>query len=78
MALNDPLHSIQISSVPITRLDRVPLAGTVLEATPPLGQVWALLGVAGAVAGLDHPEAPVRQEAEAVGVVLHSGHGRAR
>jgi hypothetical protein len=61
LALYNPQDRIQFNPVPIARLDRVPLAGPVLEASPPLGQVRAVLGVAGAVTGLDHPEALVGQ-----------------
>jgi hypothetical protein len=47
--------------VPVVGFDRIPLASTVLEPTTSLGQVGAVLGVAGTVAGLDHPEALVGQ-----------------
>jgi hypothetical protein len=39
--------------MPVMRLDRVPLAGSVLEPTSLFGQVPTVLGVAGTFAGLD-------------------------
>jgi len=57
--------------VPVARLHRVPLAGTVLEPASPFGHIRAVLGMAGTVLGLDHPEALVRQETEGLAVVLH-------
>ena len=56
LALSNSLDRIQVSPMPVARLDRVPLAGTILEPAPPLGQVRAMLGMASSV-GLDHPEA---------------------
>ncbi len=50
---------------------RVPLAGTVLEPSPPDNRVRAVLGMTGSVLGLDHAEAVARDEAETAGVVLH-------
>ena len=64
--------------MPVARLDGVPLAGIVLEPTPPLRWVRAVLGVAGTVLGLDHPETPLGQKAESLCVMLHDdtlGHG---
>ena len=53
----------------IASFDRVPLAGLVVEPSSPLGEVRAVLGMAGVV--LDEPEAPLRLKAEGLGVVLH-------
>ena len=64
----DPLNGVQISSVPIARLDGVPLTGAVLEPAPPDQGVGAMLGVPRLVLGLDEPEAlagDVRQKASA-------------
>src|ERR1035441_315241 len=72
LALTDPPHGIQIRPVTVTRLDRVPLAGPVLEPPTPLGHIGTVLGVAGPVLGLDHPEAMLRKEGEGLAVVLHS------
>lgn len=52
------------------RLDRVPLAGAVLESPSPFGQIRAVLRVARAVIRLDQPEALFRQEAEGLGVMV--------
>jgi hypothetical protein len=55
-----------VGPVPVARLNRVPLAGPVLEPSTPFGQIRAVLGMAGAVLGLDHPKAAVREQGEAV------------
>jgi len=70
---DDPLHGIEVRPVAVTGLDRVPLAGTILEPPTPYRDVRAVLGMPGAILGLDHPETPLRLQAEAVGVVVH-GH----
>ena len=64
--------AVEVGSVPVARLDGVPVACVVLEPTVPLGDVRTVLGVPGPVLfGLDHPEATLRQEVEALGVVVH-------
>jgi len=50
--------------VPVARLDRVPLAGSVLEPTTPLRDVRAALSMAGPTLGLDHPKASLGEEVE--------------
>jgi len=55
----------------VARLHRVPLARSILESAPPLDEVGAVLSVARSVLRLDHPEALLREQTEAVGVVLH-------
>jgi hypothetical protein len=66
--LTDPLDGIQVGTVPVASIDRVPLAGPVLEPPPPFRDVGAVLGVSGLV--LDEPEASLRLEAEGLGVVV--------
>jgi hypothetical protein len=75
----NPLDRIQVGPVPVARLDGVPLASGILEPTTPFSDVGTVLGVTCSILGLDHPEAALRDEAEAVGVVLHGarvGDGR--
>jgi hypothetical protein len=53
--LTNPLDHIEVCPVAVACLDRVPLAGIVLEPTTPVGQIWAVLGVVGNALG--EPEA---------------------
>ena len=57
--------------MPIAGHDRVPLARSILEPAPPSESVRAVLGVAGAVFGLDHAETVGAHTGEGVGVMLH-------
>ncbi len=61
---------IQVGSVAVARLHRVPLAGPVLEPAPPLGLVRAMASMARPVL-LDEPEASLGEEAESLGIVVH-------
>ena len=64
----DPPYGVQVGPVAIACLDRVPLAGPILGPHTPFRDVRAVLGMAGVV--LDEPEAPLRLEAEGLGVVV--------
>lgn len=66
------MDGIEVSPVTSARLDRVPLASVVLESTPPLNEVRAVLGVPGAVLGLNQPKAAPRGQVERLGVVIHA------
>jgi hypothetical protein len=57
---SDPLDCVdQARSVTITGPHRPPLVRSVSEATSPRSQEWAVLGVTGAVLGLDRRKQPV-------------------
>ena len=71
----DPLDRRQVRPVPVAGADGVPLAGPVLEPSPPVHAVRAVLGVPSPVLVLDEPEALARQEAETLGIVGELGHG---
>ena len=73
-AVDAPSRVDDASSVAVARLDRPPLARAVLEPAPPLRPVGAVPGMAGAILGLDHAEALVREEAERVRVVGELDH----
>ena len=66
--LGEALDRIQVRPVTVAGLDRVPLAGPVLEPASPFRDVGTMLGVPGLV--LDEPEALLRLEAERLGVVV--------
>ena len=70
---SDPLDRVQVGPVAAARLDRVPLAGGVLEPSSPFGDERAVLGMPGPVLGVDETEASLREQAERLGVVLHDG-----
>ena len=53
---SNPPDRIEVDSVPVARLDRVPLAGSVLEPPPPFRDVGAVLGVPSPVFSLDEVE----------------------
>ena len=57
------MHRIQVGPMPITRFDRVPLAGPVLEPPRAVGHIGTVLGLAGPVLGLDRPEAALGHKA---------------
>lgn len=65
----------KVGPVAVARLDRVPPTGGVLEPHPPLGEVGTVLGVPGAVLGVDEPEALAGCQAEGLGIVGELGHG---
>ena len=68
--LADPLDRIQICPVSVAGDDGMPIAGPVLEPSPPGEHLWAVLSVARPVL-LNHPEAVGARTGECVGVVLH-------
>jgi hypothetical protein len=53
----------------------VPLAGPVLEAPSPLGDLGAVPGVPSPVLGMDQPEALLSREVEGLGVVGQLSYG---
>lgn len=67
----DPLNRFQVGPVAVAGFNRVPLAGPVLEPPTPHGEIGAMLGVPGPVLRLDESEAPLREQAERFGVVIH-------
>jgi hypothetical protein len=69
--VSDPLDGVEVRSMALAGLDRVPLAHLVLEPTPPFDQERTVLGVAGPILGLDQPEATPRGQAERLGVIVH-------
>jgi hypothetical protein len=74
-APGDPLDRIQVGPVPIAGLHGVPLAGPVLEAPSPLGDLGAVPGVPSPVLGMDQPEALLSREVEGLGVVGQLSYG---
>ena len=71
----DPLDRVQVRPVAVAGLDRVPLAGPILEPPSPFGDVGTVLGVSSPVLGMNQPEAALRLEVERVAVVGDLGHG---
>ena len=58
----------------VARLHGVPLAGVVLEPTPPLRDVRGSAGRAQSIVRVDRPKAALRLEVEGLGIVGELGH----